>query len=176
MRKYFRLAAAFAFLSSSVIFHGTIFGHCQMPCGIYDDQMIYDKIDQFYLTMVKAVGILTEKHDPETVQDKNQFVRWVMLKEKSCDEVADILTTYFLQQKFKPGDDDTTDLLKSAHKLLFLLVEIKQHVDLKIVRDFGKEWDRFKQLFHPEQSCEAHEKEHEHMTEPKDTSKEPKKL
>lgn len=126
--------------------------HCQMPCGIYHDQMIYDKIDEYFETMMKAVAAMNN-NEFKTVQEKNQFIRWVMTKEKESDEVADVLLTYFLQQKIRPNDEESFDLVKSAHKMLFLLVQIKQNADVNIVKEFGKEWDHFKELFHPEIEC-----------------------
>lgn len=141
----------FSFLITNKIH---LHAHCQMPCGIYHDQMIYDKIDEYYETMYKAVSVLSE-NKMGTVQEKNQYIRWVLLKEKLSDETAGIITEYFLQQKLKPDDPDTFDLVKSAHKLLFLLVSIKQTVDLNIVKQFGREWEHFKSLFHPEMICHA---------------------
>jgi nickel superoxide dismutase len=126
--------------------------HCQMPCGIYHDQMIYDKIDEYYETMYKAISVLDDNKF-DTIQQKNQFIRWVMTKERMSDETAHIILEYFLQQKLKPDDPDSLDLVKSAHRMLFLLVSIKQTVDLNIVKEFGKEWENFKSLFHPELIC-----------------------
>jgi len=125
--------------------------HCQMPCGIYDDQMVYDEVNQFYLTMFKAVKAL-QNNKFNSDEDRNQFIRWVMTKERLCNEIAMLLTTYFFQQKIMPIDDNI-DMVKSLHRLLFQLVAIKQNVDIKIVKDFGKEWDHFKVLFHPEIEC-----------------------
>jgi len=139
-----------AFIACSLLNAG-LSAHCQMPCGIYDDQMIYDQVDQFYLTAYKAVKAL-ENNKFETDEDKNQFIRWVMTKERLCNETAVLLTTYFLQQKIMPIDDNA-DLVKSLHKLLFQLVVIKQNVDIKLVKEFGKEWENFKKQFHPEIEC-----------------------
>ncbi len=129
----------------------TLSAHCQMPCGIYDDQMVYDQINQFYLTMFKAVKAL-DHNEFKTDEDRNQFIRWVMTKERLCNEMATLITEFFLQQKIQPIDDNI-ELLQSAHKLLFLLLAIKQNVDIKIIKEFGKEWEHFKYLFHPETEC-----------------------
>lgn len=130
---------------------GQLSGHCQMPCGIYDDQMVYDQINQYYLTMFKGVKAL-KNNKFQTDEEKNHFVRWVMTKDRLSDEVAMVITTYFLQQKILPIEDNT-ELLKSLHRLLFLLVAIKQNVDINIVKDFGKEWEKFKTSFSPEIEC-----------------------
>lgn len=123
--------------------------HCQMPCGIYHDDMVFDQIDQYVETMYKAISILKDNKF-DSVKDKNEFVRWVMQKEKASDDAADIITTFFLQQKIKPGEDDTVKRVTSGHKLLFYLVGIKQTVDLQMVEQFADEWEKFKLMFHVE--------------------------
>lgn len=140
-----------AVFAAFVLFSSQLSAHCQMPCGIYDDQLVYDQVDQYYLTMYKAVSALKNSKF-ETLHDRNQYIRWVMLKNEESDTTAKILTTYFLQQKITPmaGDADTQKLVHSIHQLLFYLVIIKQNVDLDIVKQFGKEWENFKQMFHPE--------------------------
>jgi nickel superoxide dismutase len=126
-----------------------LIAHCQMPCGIYHDEMVFDQIDQFIETTVKAISVM-EDNPFSTVQDRNAFVRWVTQKDKGADEIALLITTYFLQQKIKPGEEDTTKRVLSAHQLLFYLVQIKQTVDLKVLNDFYQEWERFKLMFHIE--------------------------
>lgn len=133
--------------------------HCQMPCGIYHDDMVYDQIDQFVETVYKGITVMNESKF-STVKDKNEFVRWVGEKEKSCCEAANLITVYFLQQKIKPGEDDTVKRLVSAHNLLFLLVAIKQNPDLEYVKQFNAEWEKFKLMFHREgYECEMEKKE-----------------
>lgn len=134
---------------SLLCMNGSLSAHCQMPCGIYHDDMVYDQVDQYVETMIK--GLTTLKYNQfDTVMSRNQFVRWVIEKETASDEVANIITKYFLQQKIKPGEDETDKRLRSAHKLLFLLVAIKQNTDVKMVDEFAAEWERFKLMFHVE--------------------------
>src|SRR5205085_11755115 len=80
--------------------------HCQMPCGIYHDDMVYDQIDQYVETMFKGTSVLA-KNKFSTNAERNEFVRCVCNKERMSDELANLLTTYFLQQKIKPNEDDT---------------------------------------------------------------------
>lgn len=122
-------------------------GHCQMPCGIYHDAMVYDQIDQFVETMVKGMTVIRDNKF-STPQERNELVRWVNSKEEACDEAANILCFYFLQQKIKPGEESSAEQLASAHRLLFYLVTIKQTADLKAVSNFDSEWEKFKLFFH----------------------------
>ena len=125
-------------------------GHCQIPCGIYHDSMVYDQIDQYVETMYKAVSEISAIPFDKSAKDRNQLVRWVIEKENASDEATNILTVYFLQQKIKPDEEDTVKKLISAHKLLFLIVQIKQNTDRKIVFEFMEEWTNFKLMFHRE--------------------------
>lgn len=129
--------------------YSQLMAHCQMPCGIYHDEMVFDQIDQFIETTVKAISVLND-NPFSNVQQRNEFVRWIMQKEKGANETAELILTYFLQQKIKPNEEDTAKRVISAHLLLFYLVQIKQTVDLKVVNDFYEEWERFKLMFHIE--------------------------
>lgn len=133
--------------------------HCQMPCGVYHDDMVYDQVDQFVETTFKGISVMNESKF-STVKDKNEFVRWVMQKEKMCNDTAELLTTYFLQQKIKPDEADTVKKLTAAHKLLFLLVAIKQNTEIEFVKEFNTEWEKFKVMFHRDgYECEMEKRE-----------------
>lgn len=121
--------------------------HCQMPCGIYHDAMVFDQIDQYVETMVKGFTYLNDNKF-STPQERCEFIRWIGSKEEASDEVANIICFYFIQQKLKPDDPMSLDPLKSAHRLLFNLVMIKQTVDMKWVSAFDSEWEKFKLFFH----------------------------
>lgn len=121
--------------------------HCQMPCGIYHDDMVFDQVDQYIETMVKGITVMQESPFA-TTRERNEFIRWVMTKDHQSDEIAQLITAYFLQQKIKPDESDSDKRLKAAHKLLFLIVQIKQNVDIAIVKQFYEVWEEFKLMFH----------------------------
>lgn len=149
----------FCLLFTIFIFQSALLtAHCQMPCGIYHDDMVYDQIEQYIETMYKAMSELNHL-ELNKVKECNQFVRWVMLKDKESDKAAKLLTIYFLQQKIKPGEPDTVTRLVSLHKLLFLTVQIKQNTELSCVKQFKDEWDNFKLMFHRKgYACEMEKK------------------
>lgn len=141
-----------------LIFFSSLIAHCQMPCGIYHDDMVFDQIDQYVETMVKAIAKLKDNKNANA-QERNEFVRWVATKDHQSDDVAQLILTYFLQQKIKPGDADTAKKLERAHRLLFDAVAIKQNVDFKTVSDFAEEWEAFKLMFHVKgYECEMEKK------------------
>lgn len=137
------IAASFTFSTNNLQ------AHCQMPCGIYHDNMVYDQIDQYVETMYKGMTMLTSSKF-NSAEQRNEFVRWIINKENGSNETAQLLNTYFLQQKIKPDEPDTIKRLVSVHKLLFLLVKVKQNVDRKIIEEFADEWEKFKLMFHTE--------------------------
>lgn len=145
MKKFTLLISAYAFVSSPI----SLYGHCQMPCGVYHDEMVFDQIDQYVETMFKGLTVMKDSNF-ETPKERNEFIRWVMNKENMSNEVADTFLTYFMQQKIKPGEEDTPKRLESIHKMLFLLVQIKQNVDRQMIDTFLDEWEKFKLMFHVE--------------------------
>lgn len=157
-------------VAASLSCAGLLNGHCQMPCGIYHDDMVFDQIDQYVETMYKGITVMNDSKFT-TVREKNEFVRWVVQKENASNEAANLLLTYFLQQKIKPGEDDTTKRLTSAHKLLFLLVQIKQNADVQIVETFSTEWEKFKLMFHREgYECDMEKRKLKSIEEKKATA------
>ncbi|MEC7840079.1 MAG: superoxide dismutase [Ni] [Chlamydiota bacterium] len=136
-------------LASLLLTSGGLNAHCQMPCGIYHDDMVIDQIDQYAETMYKAVSELNSNlfNSPK---DKNQFVRWVLEKEKESDVATKLITEYFLQQKVKPDEDGTENKVLALHKVLFLIVKIKQNTEKKYVLEFMNEWKKFKEMYFPE--------------------------
>jgi len=136
-----------------ILSHQPLSSHCQMPCGIYHDDMVYEQVDQYIETMYKAVTMLNESKF-SNAKERTEFVRWACLKDDESDEMAQVFLTYFLQQKVKPDEKDTVNKLVGIHKMLFLLMRIKQNVDVDLVNQFGKEWLSLKSLFHaPEYEC-----------------------
>lgn len=162
LRRLWALSFAMVALSQPLLY-----AHCQMPCGIYHDDMVYDEIDQYVETMVKAVSKIKDGKF-STPSERNELIRWVMTKDHLSDETAHLICTFFLQQKIKPGEKDTAKQLESAHKMLFQLVVIKQTVDFKPVSDFAEEWDKFKLMFHIEDyECKMNKLHHQKLLERK---------
>lgn len=110
--------------------------HCQVPCGIYDDEMRVKMIAEHITTMEKAMNQVIELSKEKT-PNYNQIVRWVMNKEKHAEELSDIVTYYFMAQRLKPvpvadakayaGYREQLELL---HHILVYTMKAKQTTDL----------------------------------------------
>ena len=115
------------------------FCHCEIPCGIYGDEMRIQMIEEHITTIEKAMKKIVELSN-EKDKNYNQIVRWVMNKEEHADEIQEIVSQYFMTQRIKPVDGTTADnyekYVKSItllHKMLIGAMKAKQSTDLASV-------------------------------------------
>ncbi len=114
--------------------------HCQVPCGIYDDQLRFKLMAEHITTMEKAMKQVVDLSG-KTPVNYNQIVRWVVNKEKHAEEMTQILTYYFLAQRLKPvASKDAKKFaayqkqLTLVHHLVVLTMKAKQTTDLKFIK------------------------------------------
>ena len=60
-----------------IISHASLNAHCQIPCGIYHDQMVVQGLEEDVETLAKSVNEI-QSNPRRTAQDNNQLVRWVL--------------------------------------------------------------------------------------------------
>ena len=102
--------------------------HCQIPCGIYGDEMRFQMLTEHITTIEKSMTTIVElSADPG--KNANQLARWVMNKENHADEMASIVTQYFLQQRLKIDDPQWAAKVKPCHEILFYSMKAKQTTD-----------------------------------------------
>ena len=102
--------------------------HCQIPCGIYGDEMRFQMLEEHITTIEKSMKTVVElSADPG--MNANQLVRWVVNKEHHADEMASIVTKYFLQQRLKLDDPQWAAKVKPCHEILFYSMKVKQTTD-----------------------------------------------
>ncbi len=111
--------------------------HCQIPCGIYDDELRVQLIEEHIGTVEKSMKQIVELGAAEKV-NYNQLVRWVDNKEAHAQEIQDIVTAYFMAQRIKApaekGDEDATreylHKLSLLHSIQVHAMKAKQGTDL----------------------------------------------
>ena len=91
--------------------------HCQVPCGIYDDQMRINLIKEHITTIEKSM-IQIIKLEKEKDHHSNQLVRWIMNKEHHADKLQDIVTQYFMTQRIKLDAPNYEKKLGLLHQML----------------------------------------------------------
>jgi nickel superoxide dismutase len=105
-----------------------VLAHCEIPCGIYDDQMRIKMMDEHITTIEKSMNEIIKLGATEPL-NYNQLVRWVMNKEHHADEVQEIVSQYFMTQRIKPGSKDYSKKLILLHKMLIQAMKCKQTTD-----------------------------------------------
>lgn len=106
--------------------------HCQVPCGIFADQLRFEAMLEDQATIAKA-NVEMAKH-LESMQDNptalavNQISRWVTTKEAHAVKIQETIAQYFMAQKIKPGDDQDAYVKKltAAHAVMQAAMKAKQ--------------------------------------------------
>ena len=97
--------------------------HCQIPCGIYDDETRFKLLNEHITTIEKSMSMINEL-SAAGEQNYNQIVRWVINKEDHAQEFMDIVSAYFMAQRIKPVDNND----KTAHTSYLEKVELLHHM------------------------------------------------
>jgi nickel superoxide dismutase len=124
------------------LFSVNAFSHCQMPCGIYDDEMRIEMMNEHIATIEKSMNQIMHLQQ-EGLQNSNQLVRWIMTKEDHANEIQEIVSQYFMTQRIKPDAKDYSKKLGLLHEMLIYAMKCKQTTDLTHVsklRDLVKEF------------------------------------
>lgn len=108
---------------SAVVFGSLAYSHCQIPCGIYDDEARFNEIAEHITTIEKSMKQI-ELLSGQGKQDMNQIVRWVNNKEAHADELSHIITYYFMAQRIKTASEGNVQEYNNYVKKLTLLHEM----------------------------------------------------
>lgn len=111
------------------------FAHCEIPCGIYDDEMRLNMIAEHVTTIEKSINRI-EQLSKEEPRNFNQIVRWVQNKEHHANELQRIVTQYFMTQRLKPVEKEDKEAyaaymekLVLLHQMLTYSMKAKQTTD-----------------------------------------------
>ena len=157
MRKSVRKRiAAVSILAVVAIFASIAYSHCQIPCGIYNDQMRFDTIAEHITTIEKSMKMITELSGHEK-PNMNQLVRWVQNKEEHADEISHIVSYYFMAQRVKlsaEGDSKAQNQyvkkLTLLHRMLVYSMKAKQTTDPANVEQLKSSLNEFHMVYYGE--------------------------
>jgi nickel superoxide dismutase len=107
-----------------------LFAHCEIPCGIYGDEMRIGLLKEHIATIEKSMQKITELSG-ETPANYNQLVRWIGNKEEHAEQFQHIVTQYFMTQRLKLAEDGAeldayTRQLACLHRMLIFAMKCKQ--------------------------------------------------
>ena len=116
------------------------FAHCEIPCGIYTDQMRFEMWLEQITTVEKSMNQI-EKLSQAGDKNYNQIVRWVTNKDKHADDIREIAVQYFLTQRIKPVADANDVVanekyakeLQVLHHIIVFSMKAKQTTDVQHV-------------------------------------------
>ncbi len=145
---------------TAIIFLGILFiiplfkasGHCEIPCGIYDDSARVELIREHIRTVEKAMNKILALQKKDEI-NYNQLVRWINNKEEHATKIQDIVSQYFLHQRIKytPENENGRDLyidqLTVLHQLLVYAMKSKQTTDLDYIQKMRGLVDEFEKLY-----------------------------
>jgi nickel superoxide dismutase len=112
-----------ALFVSAVVFGSLAYSHCQIPCGIYDDEARIKMIAEHITTIEKSMKLIEELSNQDEI-NANQIIRWVNNKEAHADELTHIITHYFMAQRIKIASEGNVQEYRKYIKRLTLLHEM----------------------------------------------------
>ncbi len=157
------IAAILIFLSLSLMLKQSVFSHCEIPCGIYGDEMRMDMIKEHVTTIEKSMKMI-QKLSKEKEKNDNQLVRWVNNKEEHAQAIQEIVYQYFMTQRVKPVEmkdqekySQYTEQLTLLHEMLVYSMKTKQTTDLEHIKKLSSLLERFREAyFGPQSKGSAH--------------------
>ena len=146
MKQILFLASAFLFAAPT-----QLSAHCQVPCGIYDNNNVIGTMHTDFLTIEKASKEIVElSKDPSA--NAQQIVRWTVNKDSHCQDIQDKVLNYFLAQRIKlPEDGKATEeyskQIALCHAVIVTAMKCKQSTDAANVTKLQELLTEFKAAF-----------------------------
>ena len=127
--------------------------HCEIPCGIYDDQTRLTLLEEHITTIEKSMRSI-EQLSTEGEINYDQLERWISNKEAHADKFMEIVTQYFMTQRVKPTDeadgqayDDYLRQVTLLHRMLVSAMKCKQTTDLAHPADLTELLTKFREAY-----------------------------
>ena len=145
MRKIHLLLFAFA----SLLTVHSLSAHCQIPCGIFSDELKFRELEEHVVTIEKSAGLirnLSTKGDL-TANDHQQMIRWTTNKETHAQKIIDEMANYFLAQRIKADADHYAEKIKLLHHIIVDAMKTKQSVKKEATDMLSEKISAFKELY-----------------------------
>jgi nickel superoxide dismutase len=145
--------ALFFFLTAALFISKNALSHCEVPCGIYTDELRVELIKEHFTTIEKAMNKIAELQAADEV-NYNQLVRWINTKEHHANLIQDIAEQYFITQRIKyaePSEKEKYDKyikqLTSMHQLIVYAMKSKQTIDVANVENMKTALAAFEEAY-----------------------------
>jgi nickel superoxide dismutase len=148
-----RMISMFVVMAALGAVSVSAFAHCEIPCGIYDDEARLKLIAEHITTIEKSMTEIGKLSKEEPL-NHNQITRWVQNKERHATELQHIVTQYFMTQRVKPAAEtdkkayaEYTRKLSTLHGLLVHAMKAKQTTDQAHIEKLRELLDEFKDVY-----------------------------
>ena len=145
MKKIYLLFLTF----SSLFTVYSLSAHCQIPCGIFSDELKFRELEEHVVTIEKSAGLirnLSTKGDL-TANDHQQMIRWTTNKETHAQKIIDEMANYFLAQRIKADADHYAEKIKLLHHIIVDAMKTKQSVKKEATDMLSEKISAFKELY-----------------------------
>ena len=128
------------------IMAGNIAAHCEIPCGIYDDQVRANLIYEHTITIEKSMKKIAAL-SKEAPVNYNQLVRWISNKEEHANKIQQTISQYFMTQRLQTDAPNYPDKLSVLHKMLLAAMKCKQSIDIANVQTLRSLLKKFEIMY-----------------------------
>ncbi len=131
----------------------SLMAHCEVPCGIYNDELRIELMKEHIQTIEKAMHQIEEIQSSENI-NYNQLVRWINTKEHHATLIQEMAEQYFLAQRVKfadPSDQEKYQKyiaqLTTMHQLIVYAMKAKQSTDHEVIDNLNKSLTGFEEAY-----------------------------
>ena len=152
------------YIAAFVLITGTFvsqaLAHCQIPCGVYTDEMRFTMLEEDFQTIEKAMNQINTLSD-EKAPDLAKVTRWTMAKEQHAGNVQKIVTEYFMTQRIKLDAENYEAKIRTLHAMLISAMKCKQGTDVANAAKLRETIHAFDIAYFGAEEA-AHVREHHH--------------
>ena len=123
-----RILHIFAYTFATLFTAYSLSAHCQVPCGIFSDELKFSELEEHVVTIEKSARLISELSAKEdlTANDYQQLVRWTTNKETHAQKIIDETANYFLAQRIKTDADHYAEKIEMLHHVIVHAMKTKQ--------------------------------------------------
>ena len=128
--------------------------HCQVPCGIYGDEIRFQQMEEDIATLEKSMKMIATLSAEKNI-NYNQLIRWVNNKEPHAQRIQQRILDYFLAPRVKPAPAGKSEArriylekLETLHRMIIQAMKAKQSTDPDVVQELRTLMSRFHDLSH----------------------------
>ena len=144
-----RLIHPLAFALASLFAASSLGAHCQIPCGIFSDELKFSELEEHVVTIEKSARLVREllAKDALSANDHQQLIRWTINKESHAQKIIDETANYFLAQRIKTDNDHYAEKIVLLHHIILKAMKTKQSVETEATDKLSEKIAAFKGLY-----------------------------